>query len=80
MLPGEEGEDRARAAGLVAIVEVVGARIVEIHRLLDQPQSERPGVEVEIALRGARDRGDVMNAVLAHVKPSLEAALASDKA
>ncbi len=49
MLPGEEGEDRAGRAGLVAVIEVPGAGIVEIDRPLHQPQAERAGVEADIA-------------------------------
>ena len=35
-------------AGLVAVIEVIGAGIVEIDGLLDEAQPERAGVEVEI--------------------------------
>ena len=62
LLPGEEGQDRAGLAGLVAVIEVIGAWIVEVDGLLDQPQAERPGVEIEVPARGARDAGDVMDA------------------
>jgi hypothetical protein len=37
--PGEEGEDGAGMAGFVAVIEVIGARIVEIDGLLDEPKS-----------------------------------------
>jgi hypothetical protein len=61
-LPGEKGEDRARMAGRIAIVEVIGAGIVEIDRLLNQAQAERPGIEIEVAARRARDAGHMMDA------------------
>src|SRR2546422_322051 len=49
-------------ADLVAEVEMVGLRIVEIHGALHQPEAEQPHVEVEVLLRVTRDRGDVMDA------------------
>ena len=39
---------------LVAVIEVIGAGIVEIDGLLDEAQAERAGVEVEIASGVAR--------------------------
>ncbi len=54
MLPREEGEDGAGRAGLITEIEVIGAGIVEVHGLLDQPQAERARVEVEIALAPGR--------------------------
>lgn len=48
-------------AQLVAEVEVVRRRVVEIHRSLDQSQPKDPCVEVEIALRIACDRGYVVD-------------------
>src|ERR1041385_1344409 len=60
--PREEGQDAAGCAGLVAEVEVVSLRIVEVHCALDEPEAEPAGVEIERALRIARDRGDVMDA------------------
>ena len=47
---------------LVPIVEVVGAWIVEVHRLFDEPQPEYMAVEGEIALGSSADCSDVMNA------------------
>ena len=66
MLPGEEGQDGAGPPGLIAEIEVVRAGIIEVHSLLDEPQTERMGVEIEVAARVARDSGDVVDAVLAH--------------
>src|SRR3954447_18100709 len=66
MLPGEERQDRAGLARLIAIVEAVGARIIEVDGLLDQPQSEDAGVEVEVAACGTCDRRHVVNAVATH--------------
>ena len=63
VLPREEGEDGARVALLVSEIEVVSARVVEIHGLFHQAQAQYAGVEVEIALRIARDGCDVVDAV-----------------
>src|SRR5881396_1330776 len=60
--PGEEGHDAPRSADLIAEVEMVGLRIVEIHGALHQPEAEQPHVEVEVLLLVTRDRGDVMDA------------------
>src|SRR5262249_8812974 len=61
MLPRKEGQDRAGMANLVAVVEMICARVVEIYRLLDETQSEDSGVELEIAGRFSGDRRHVMN-------------------
>src|SRR6266851_964222 len=60
--PGEEGHDAPRSAHLIAVVEMVCLRIVEIYGALDESEAEQPDVEVEVALRVARDRGDVVDA------------------
>ena len=60
--PREESEDRPGGADRIAEVEVVAAGIVEVDRALHEPQPKHPGVEIEIALRLAGDRGDVMEA------------------
>src|SRR6516164_7231764 len=61
-LPGEKGEDRARMARRVAVVEVIGARIVEIDRLLHQAKAKRSGVEIEVPPRRSGDARDMMDA------------------
>src|SRR2546426_8866772 len=45
--PREEGHDASRIADLVAEVEMVGLRIVEIHGALHQPEAEQPHVEID---------------------------------
>src|SRR5262249_40620953 len=62
VLPGEEREDRTGVADLVAIVKVIGRRIIEVDRFLHEAKPENAGVEVEVALRLSRDGGHVMNA------------------
>jgi hypothetical protein len=57
----EEGK-RARPAPLVAVIEVVRARVVEVDRLLDEAQAQQPRVEVEVGLRDAGDGRDMVNA------------------
>ena len=56
-------------AGLVAVIEMIGAGIVEVDGLLHEAQPERAGVEVEIAARRSRDRGDMVDAVLGMEPP-----------
>ena len=55
--PFEEGQHRARPAGLVAEIEVPGPGIIEIHGALDQPQPQHALIEVAGALRVRTDRG-----------------------
>ena len=56
------------AALLVRVEEVVDARLVLVDRLLDHPQPERAGVEVDVALRLGGDRGDVVDALELHLR------------
>ena len=60
--PFEEGQHRARPAGLVAEIEVPGPGIIEIHGALDQPQPQHALIEVAGALRVRTDRGHMMKA------------------
>ena len=62
----EPGQDRARRAALIAEVQVVGLGCVEVDRLLDQPQAEHAGIEVDVALRITGDHRDVVKAVELH--------------
>ena len=52
MVPGEPS--------LVAVIEVVDVMVVEVDRLLDEPQTERAEAEIEIVLRIVDGRGDVV--------------------
>ena len=63
ILKREEGEIGARMSRRVGIKEVIRVRRILIHTLLHQAHAEHAGVEVEILLRVAGDRRDVMNAV-----------------
>src|SRR5687768_14602828 len=58
--PGEERHDAARRPLGVAKVEVIGAGIVEVDGQLHEPEPEDLRIEVEIALRVAGNRRDVM--------------------
>jgi hypothetical protein len=60
--PREEGQRRARPAGLVAVVEVPCRGVVEIDGFLDQPQPEAAGVEHDVLFGIAADRRHVMDA------------------
>src|SRR5207249_6007627 len=54
--------DGAGRAALVAVVEVVGVVVVEVDRLLDEPQSQSTYAEIEVVLCVVDGRGDVMQA------------------
>ena len=60
--PWEESRDRAGSAGLVTEVEVIRGGIIEVHGALDEAETEETGVKLEIALRIACERGDMMKA------------------
>ena len=49
-------------ASRIAVVQMIGARIVEIDRLLHQAQAKRSGVEIEVPARRARDARHMMDA------------------
>jgi hypothetical protein len=49
-------------AGFVAVMEVIGAGIVEIDRFLQQSQTERSGIEIEVAARRPCNAGHMMDA------------------
>ena len=74
-LPGEERHERAGAASLVAVVEVVRAGVVEVDGLLDESQPEAADVEVDVLLRVARDSGDVVQTLGRAVMDALLASL-----
>jgi hypothetical protein len=63
----EEGEVGAGASHLVAVEEVVHARIVLVDRLRGQTEPEHARVEVDVPRGIARDRRDVVDAVESHV-------------
>ncbi len=62
----EERDVGARAAQLVGVEEVVDGRVVLVDRLLDHPQPEDAGVEVDVAGCVAGDARDVVDAFEAH--------------
>src|SRR5262249_49032741 len=57
----KEGDERARLSGLIAIVEVIRTRIIEVDRLLDEPEAENARVEVDVGLRIDGNGRDVVN-------------------
>jgi len=67
-----EGKNRSGLPRLIAIVEMVAVGIIEIDRLLDDPEPQRAGVEVYVPARGAGDRSDVVNAAAGHVASSVK--------
>jgi NAD(P)-dependent dehydrogenase (short-subunit alcohol dehydrogenase family) len=60
--PREERHDAARRADRIPVIQVIGLGIVEVDRALHETQPEHSGEEVEVALRIARDRADVVDA------------------
>ena len=60
--PGEKRHDCAGRAVFIAIIEMIGARIVKIHGFLDQTQPQHRLIKMQIDLRVAANGGDVMNA------------------
>jgi len=64
--PIEEGEVGARAGEAISVEQVVGADIILVDRLLHQPHAEDAGVEIVVARRIGRDRGQVMDSVKLH--------------
>ena len=62
----EEGDVGAGAAALVGVEEVVDGRVVLVHGLLDEPQPERAGVELDVRRRVAGDARDVVDALELH--------------
>src|SRR5437660_1504252 len=65
----EERDVRARAALLVRVEEVVDGRVVLVHRLLDEPQAEDAGIEVDVPRRVAGDQRDVVDPLELHLPP-----------
>jgi len=61
MWPGKERQDCTRTASLVAEVEMIGRRVVEVDGSFDEPKAEDAGVEIEISLRVAGDAGYVLD-------------------
>jgi len=49
VLPRKECEDGAGMTDPVAVIEVIGAGIVEIHRLLDEAQADDTRIEIQVA-------------------------------
>jgi hypothetical protein len=47
---------------MVAEVEMIGTRVVEVYRDLEEAQTEHLCIEIKVLLRSTGDRRDVMNA------------------
>jgi hypothetical protein len=62
MTEREEREISSRVAVGVGVEEMVRVRRVLVDALLDQTHPEQPSIELEILLRVAADRRDVVNA------------------
>src|SRR6266851_1972939 len=60
--PAKESHRRARRAGVVAEVDVVGIRNVLVDAFLDETQAQHVHVEIDAWLHVAGDRSYVVNA------------------
>ena len=70
--PREEREVGAGRSFRVRVEQVIGAGIVLVDALLDEPHPEHAAVEVEVLLRGTGDRRDVVQPVDAPHEPILD--------
>jgi hypothetical protein len=68
--PVEEGEVGSRRGEAVGIEEVIGGDVVLVDGLLDQPEAEDIGVEIDIALGIGRNRGEVVDSGELHDRPA----------
>src|SRR5581483_10007160 len=62
----ERRPDRARRADAIAVIKMEHVMVVEIHRLLHEPQPEHAQGEVEVVLRAVDRRRHVMKTEDAH--------------
>lgn len=62
VLPRKKGENGARMANPIAIVEVIGAGIVEVYGLLDEPQTDDVLVELKVTFGVTGNCRHVMDA------------------
>jgi len=58
--PRKKRQDCSGCAASIAEVKMVRSRIVEIDSTFDEPQPKQPNIKIEVPLRIARDRRDVM--------------------
>src|SRR2546428_680244 len=56
------------AASVIAVEEVVDGGVVLVDGLFNHPEPKDPGVEVDVRLRVAGDRADVMYALEFHTQ------------
>src|SRR5258708_3357456 len=60
--PGKEGENGPRHSDFIAIVEMIGARIIKVDGLLDQALPQDAGIKINILLWVCHDGGEMMQA------------------
>src|SRR4029077_14484907 len=58
--PRKKRQDCSRRPAPIAEVKMVRSRIIKIHRALHETQTEKPDIKIEVPLRIARDRSDVI--------------------
>ena len=58
--PRKKGQDRARCAGLITIVKMIGARVIEIDRLFYQAQPQYLSIKIQVGFGVTGDGGYVV--------------------
>src|SRR4029453_14509273 len=58
--PRKKCQDCSGRPAPIAEIKMVRSRIIKIHRALNETQTEKPDIKIEVPLRIARDRSDVM--------------------
>src|SRR4030095_15827203 len=58
--PRKKRQDCSGRATAIAEIKMIRSWIIEIHRALDETQTEKPDIKIEVPLRIAGDRSDVM--------------------
>src|SRR6266480_7139731 len=58
--PRKKCQDCSGRAAPIAEIKMVRSGIIKIHRALHESQTEKPDIKIQIPLRIARDRSDVM--------------------
>ena len=66
MRPIEKGDACADRANGIPIKEMIGRWLLLDHGAFCQPQPQQPNIKINVALKIASDRRDVMNALCLH--------------
>src|SRR5207248_8980892 len=61
--PWKECQDRSRRSTLIAKIEMIRTRIIEVDGPFYETETEKSHIEVQVSLRIARDRSHMMKSV-----------------